>query len=48
MNSMVLLSYGLVLSIEIHMLGRLSHTARLLFSTLITYYCNGYEQRKNV
>ena len=36
MNSMILLVYGLVLSLEIHILGRLSHTARLLFSTLIT------------
>ena len=48
MKSMSLLVYGLVISIEIHILGRLSHTARLLFSTLITYYCNEYEQHKNV
>ena len=48
MKSMSLLVYGLVTSIEIHILGGLSHTARLLFSTLITYYCNEYEQHKNV
>ena len=41
-NSMILLVYGLVISIEMHILGRLSHTARLLFSTLITYSYNGH------
>ena len=48
MRSMSLLVYGLIISIEIHILGRLSHTARLLISTLITYYCNEYEQHKNI
>ena len=48
MKSMSLFVYGLIKSIEIHILGRLSHTARFLFSTLITYYCNEYEQHKNV
>ena len=47
MNSMILLVYGLVISVEIHILGRLSHTARLLFSALIIYSCNGCEQHKN-
>jgi len=37
-----LLVYGLVISIEMHILGRLSRTARLLFSTLITFSCKGY------
>ena len=47
MKSMSLLVYGLVISI-VHILGGLSHTARLLVSTLVTYYCNEYEQHKNV